>query len=190
VYRQGDRNSRICRIESGLIRLSQVQPDGRDIVIDVLGARDVFGNLTLASGFVADESAFTLTDARLATLSLAEVRRGEPEAQRQLMKAIAVRHERTRARLTSFVVDNVKTRLIRVLLDLARRFNSRCAHGYSLEVKLTQQELADIVGATRQVVSGMLNELKRQGALDYTAEQICLRDQALHPLLRTALSAR
>jgi len=186
VYRQGDRNSRIYRIEAGLIRLSQVQPDGRDVVIDVLGEGDVFGNLALASGFVADESAHALTDTELAALPLTELKRGKPEMQKQLMKAIAVRHERSRARLMSFVVDKVETRLIRVLLDLARRFDTRCAHGYTLEVKLTQQELADIVGATRQVVSSLLNELKRQGALDYTAEQVCLHDEALLPLLLSA----
>ena len=53
-------------------------------------------------------------------------------------------------------------------------------HGYTLEIHLTQQEMADLVGASRSVVSTILNDFRNRGMLDYTRDQICINDAALH----------
>ncbi|WP_244073696.1 helix-turn-helix domain-containing protein [Nitrosomonas sp. PY1] len=56
-------------------------------------------------------------------------------------------------------------------------FGIRCTHGYTLEIHLTQQEVADLVGASRSVVSTILNDFRNRGM--YTRDQICINDAAL-----------
>jgi CRP-like cAMP-binding protein len=55
-----------------------------------------------------------------------------------------------------------------------------------LEIRLTQQDLADLVFATRPVVTKVMNELRRGGFLDYTRNLICLNDSALEQALATS----
>lgn len=66
-----------------------------------------------------------------------------------------------------------------MLFELTQLFGTRCLHGYALEIFLTQQELADLVGASRSVVSTIMNNFRDQGVLNYTREQICINDPAL-----------
>ena len=75
--------------------------------------------------------------------------------------------------------------MLGTLKELSEVFGVRCLHGYALEIRLTQQDLADLVGASRSVVSTVMNELRRRGMLDYTRDLICINDVALSDL-RTA----
>lgn len=58
-------------------------------------------------------------------------------------------------------------------------FGAPCPHGFSLEISLTQQDIADLVRASRPVVTKMMNALRRRGALDYARDLICVNDVAL-----------
>jgi CRP-like cAMP-binding protein len=97
----------------------------------------------------------------------------------RLIQALMRRESRLKDRLVSQVSETVEQRVIRTLCDLASQFNVPCTHGYSLEILLTQQELADIVCASRPVVSQVLNKFKEQNLLDYTARQLCVRPELL-----------
>ena len=89
------------------------------------------------------------------------------------------RQQQIERKLRTILTQPVDQRVIATLLDLAQLFGTRCKHGYSLEIFLTQQELADLVGASRSVVSTIMNEFRNRGLLDYTREQICINDAAL-----------
>lgn len=73
-------------------------------------------------------------------------------------------------------------RVIVTLLELVEMFGIGCTHGYALEIHLTQQEVADLVGASRSVVSTILNDFRNRGMLGYTRDQICINDAALSAL--------
>lgn len=90
------------------------------------------------------------------------------------------RKQRVERKLRTILTHSVETRVITALLELAEMFGIRCTHGYTLEIHLTQQEVADLVGASRSVVSTVLNDFRSRGMLDYTREQICINDAALH----------
>jgi CRP/FNR family transcriptional regulator, cyclic AMP receptor protein len=87
-------------------------------------------------------------------------------------------------RLLRALTQSAEWRLIETLVELAGTFGARCPHGFSLEIRLTQQEIADFIGASRQVVSSILSNLRRRGLLDYTRDMICINDSALALLPR------
>ena len=90
------------------------------------------------------------------------------------------RKQRVERKLRAILTQPVEMRVIATLLELAEMFGIRCTHGYTLEIHLTQQEVADLVGASRSVVSTILNDFRNRGMLDYTRDQICINDAALH----------
>jgi CRP-like cAMP-binding protein len=89
-------------------------------------------------------------------------------------------------RLLRAMTQSVECRVIEMLVELAGTFGAQCPHGFSLEIRLTQQDIADFVGASRQVVSSILSDLRRRGLLDYTRDMICINDSALSLLARPA----
>ncbi|MEW6681634.1 MAG: helix-turn-helix domain-containing protein [Nitrospirota bacterium] len=78
-------------------------------------------------------------------------------------------------RLESFAFKRTEARLAQTFRDLSGGFATRCIHGFGQHLRLTQQELADLVGASRPVVSTILNKLRNKGVLAYNREYVCVR---------------
>ena len=95
-----------------------------------------------------------------------------------VFEEIYARKQKVERKLRTVLTQPVEIRVIATLLELAEVFGIKCTHGYALEIHLTQQEVADLVGASRSVVSTILNDFRSRGMLDYTREQICINDAA------------
>jgi CRP/FNR family transcriptional regulator, cyclic AMP receptor protein len=83
------------------------------------------------------------------------------------------------------MTQSVDRRVIETLVELAGSVGARCPHGFSLEIRLTQQDIADLVGASRPVVSSILSGLRKRGLLNYTRDMICVNDNALSLFARS-----
>lgn len=79
-------------------------------------------------------------------------------------------------RLECFAFKRTEVRLVETLRELSGGFEARCEHGFGRHIRLSQQELADLVGASRPVVSTILNRLRKEGVLGYTREYVCIRE--------------
>jgi len=87
---------------------------------------------------------------------------------------LAVRLDELGRRLEYALYRDLRSRVAAVLRDLIGLHGGICRHGHALDVRLTQQELAELIGASRPAVSAMLNELRRAGVIDYTRAFICV----------------
>ena len=109
---------------------------------------------------------------------LAEFRRllqTHPDASWQFVSALARRQRQMERRLEGLAFRRVEARLADTFRELSGGFAQRCEHGFGQHLRLSQQELADLVGATRPVVSTILNRLRDQGVLGYSREYVCVR---------------
>lgn len=176
IYRQGDRCREALLIESGLVRLSRLYADGREIVIDIVAVGEVVGNLTAGQEWTATDEARALGPVTVTALPPPACAGAMPP---ELAQALVRRADRLKERVVSHLVEPVEQRLTRTLHDLALAFDTPCPHGFSLEVLLTQQDLAAMVGASRPVVSLALNRMKERGLLNYTAQKMCVHAKAI-----------
>ncbi|PKO83787.1 MAG: hypothetical protein CVU17_06805 [Betaproteobacteria bacterium HGW-Betaproteobacteria-11] len=180
IYHQREKVATPLLIETGLVCLRRLFADGRVVVIDVVGAGEAIGNLSAQREWIATEEAVALNAVRCTPLPPLAAENGMVAAtDTRLVRALMQRESRLKDRLVSQISETVEQRVIRALDYLAGLFNVPCVHGYSLEIMLTQQELADIVCASRPVVSQVLNKFKEQKLLDYTAQQFCVRPELL-----------
>jgi CRP-like cAMP-binding protein len=90
--------------------------------------------------------------------------------------------KRTERKLITILTNTVETRLVQTLRELALVFGRPCPHGYALEIPLTQQDIADLVYASRPAVTKAMNALRHRGVLDYRRELICVNDAALQSI--------
>ncbi|WP_350135097.1 Crp/Fnr family transcriptional regulator [Nitrosomonas sp.] len=184
LYRQGDYCSNLFWIKSGIVKLSHLTEQGSEITVDLLKRGDVTGcfqNNSAAQEI--DETAQTLGEVnyyRIAYGDFKAIMFHQAELAWYVIEDMYARRQRVERKLRTILTQPVEVRVINTLLELAEMFGIRCTHGYTLEIHLTQQEVADLVGASRSVVSTILNDFRNRGMLDYTRDQICINDAALH----------
>ena len=184
LYAQGVPADAIFLILDGFAKVSHVAEDGTEITTDLLKPGNIAGTLPqstrschwheeqaraigpLAARRVESAELFLAmqANAQLSLLLAAYLARSKQAAQRRTLRALT---------------QPVSRRVAETLVELAHAFGAPCPHGFSLEIKLTQQDIAGLVGASRSVVSTILNDLRSRGLLDYTRDLICVYDSAL-----------
>lgn len=178
IYRQGDACRHAYALVDGLVMLSRLTGDGRRLALALLSRGEWLGSLTLASeGREAEETAEAKGPVRLCRVAHADLKHWlarHPDRAWELIDRMDAQRRRLVHKLESLATRDVRARLAETLGEWLDRFGEPCEHGFGLHVRLTQQELADLVGASRPVVSTILNELRDQGVLGYSRALICV----------------
>ncbi|PXW85193.1 CRP-like cAMP-binding protein [Nitrosomonas sp. Nm84] len=183
LYRQGDHCANVFWIKGGIVKLSHLTTQGTEITIALLRKGDVIGFLgEHAAHHAMEETAQALGDVdfyRLAYQDFKALLSQHAELAWYVFEETYARKQKIERKLRTILTQPVEMCLAVALLELAEMFGIRCTHGYALEIHLTQQDVADLIGASRPVVSTILNDFRSRGMLDYTRDQICINDDAL-----------
>ena len=157
--------------------------EGRVIILELLDAGDVFGE----TSFVNDQSLVPVYAEALGEVELESIPRftveralaSRPALALGFTRLMGVRRSRLERRLEDYTFERVPTRLIRLLLELGERFGEPGPSGTILDTSLSQQDLANLIGASREIVSLTLSELKRRGAVSMAGRRIVIHDASL-----------
>ncbi len=182
LYRQGDLCGNIICIKSGIVKLSHLTAQGNEIATALLKQGDITGNLDGLIHPLMEESAQAIGSVGFYRMTHDDFKRllsRHAELAWHVLTATQARKQQLERKLRTILTQPVEMRLATMLLELAGTFGIRCSHGYALEIHLTQQDVADLIGASRPVVSTVLNDFRSRGMLDYTRDQICIHDAAL-----------
>ncbi|HET9723537.1 MAG TPA: Crp/Fnr family transcriptional regulator [Actinomycetota bacterium] len=171
---------------SGSVRLSAVAPSGREVVVALLGPGDVFGELALLGGGPSPVEARAVGDqARIVALhvgTLREIVRRAPSCSEELLRLVAARLHRTTSALEEALAHDVRERVSLRLRELARSHGTVAPQGVALPPRLTQDEIARMVGATRESVNRTLSILSARGLVRLEDRRYVLPDpEALVP---------
>ncbi len=187
LVRQGEEITCLRLVTQGVVRLSAIAPSGREVVVGLLGAGDAFGELALLGGGPSPVEARAVGDVTsvvaLPPEALRAVLQHTPATAEELLRVIAARLHRTAAALEEALAHDVPTRLSMRLRDLARAHGTVGEGGVRLPPRLTQEELARMVGATRESVNRGLADLTGRGLLRVEGRRYVLPDpEALVPM--------
>jgi CRP/FNR family cyclic AMP-dependent transcriptional regulator len=179
VFREGDAGDRLFVILDGKVKISRAAPDGRENLLAVLGAAEMFGELSLFDPGPRTASATTITNSTLASLDHDDLRPlliERPGVAVQLLKALAQRLRRTNVAMADLVFTDVPGRVAKALLDLAAKFGVPEGDNTRVRHDLTQEELAQLVGASRETVNKALSEFAHRGWLQIDGRSVLLVD--------------
>jgi CRP/FNR family cyclic AMP-dependent transcriptional regulator len=170
ITRQGDPVSSLSLVASGVVRLSAVTPEGREVVIGLLGVGQVFGEAALLDDGAERDSLVearvvgSATIVQIPSATLRTVIEGSPATGEELLRLVAARLHRTSVALEEALAQGVPVRVSRRLRQLALDHGDRrSGGGVRLRVPLTQDELARMVGASREAVTRSLGVLAARG---------------------------
>jgi CRP/FNR family cyclic AMP-dependent transcriptional regulator len=179
LFAEGDKGDQLYIIISGKIKLTKAAPDGRENLLSVHGPGEMFGELSLFDPVPRTASATAVTDAELAALAHEDVRTwlsSRPEVAMHLLQALAQRLRRINDVKADLVFTDVPGRVAKALLDLAERFGVPTPDGVQVNHDLTQEELAQLVGASRETVNKALADFAARGWIQLAAKSVLVTD--------------
>jgi CRP/FNR family transcriptional regulator, cyclic AMP receptor protein len=179
LFGEGDEGDSLYVVLDGKIKLTRAAADGRENLISVLGPGEMFGELSLFDPRPRTMSAAAVTDVRLAALAHDYLRTwltGRPDVAMHLLAALARRLRRTNEVMSDLVFTDVPGRVAKALLDLAARFGVQREDGLQVNHDLTQEELAQLVGASRETVNKALADFVARGWIQLHPKSVLLID--------------
>ena len=166
LYRQHERPDGLHVIIVGKVKLCSHSSDGREKLLEIRGPAEILGAVSVLDPGPRTATATALTDVCTATLdgdTLRMLMAERPQTTELLLQHLARRLRQANDHLLDVVFDDVPGRVAKELLRLARRFG--CQQGEFLSVRhdLTQTEIAQLVGATRESVNKALCDFAHRG---------------------------
>jgi len=177
LFHEGDPGDRVYVVTEGKIKLARSSGDGRENLVGILGPGEMFGELSLFDPGPRTAAAIALTDSVLLGLGHDDLQAwltGRPDVAKALLRAMAHRLRRTNETMADLVFSDVPGRVAKALLDLSTRFGEPAEDGLRVAHDLTQEELAQLVGASRETVNKALADFASRGWLRLEARAVVL----------------
>lgn len=179
LFSEGDAGDKLYIILTGKIKLTKAAPDGRENLLSVHGPGEMFGELSLFDPIPRTSSATAVTNARLAALAHDDLRTwlyARPQVAMHMLQALAQRLRRINEVKADLVFTDVPGRVAKALLDLSDRFGVPTPDGVQVNHDLTQEELAQLVGASRETVNKALADFAARGWIQLAAKSVLVTD--------------
>ena len=179
IFDEGEPGDRLYIITSGKIKLARHAPDGRENLLTVMGPSDMFGELSIFDPGPRTSSAVCVTEVTAATMNSDMLKQwvaDHPAIAQQLLRVLARRLRRTNNSLADLIFTDVPGRVAKALLQLANRFGTQEGTALRVHHDLTQEEIAQLVGASRETVNKALAEFAHRGWIRLEGKSVLISD--------------
>ncbi len=181
IFNAGDPADAVYIIATGKVKIVVTSTDGRDFILTILGAGQVFGEMALLES--APRSAAVITASQVDVLTIRrkdfhQMLTSTPSISRKLLAILSRRLRRANSKMESLAYMDVAGRLARYLLDLARDHGQKLGNGWIVVRRPTHTDIAHSIGTSRETVSRMINEfeesfgLVNKGKFTYISEHL------------------
>ena len=179
IFAEGEPGDRLYIIISGKVKIGNRSPNGQETLLAILGPSDMFGELSVFDPGPRTSSATTITEVRAVSMDRDALRAwiaDRPEIAEQLLRVLARRLRRTNNNLADLIFTDVPGRVAKLLLQLAQRFGTQDDGALRVTHELTQEEIAQLVGASRETVNKALAEFAHRGWIRLDAKTVWICD--------------
>jgi CRP-like cAMP-binding protein len=186
IFRQGDPADSIYFIVGGRVRLSATDRGGKQATLSLLGANELFGQQCLMFGrrtrIMTAQAAAASEVVMVSLQTMARLLERDSRLARFVLRDTVARMVGYETALVRQIINNTERRLARVLLELAKYDGTR---GRPQVIEgISQEVLAEIVGASRSRISGFMNKFRRLGHIAYRGNRISVRPSLVSILLQ------
>ena len=166
VYGIGEKAETIYLLKEGSIKVSRLSEDGKELTMDILKPGDIFGEMALSEEGKREDIAEAVEDSSICDVKkkdFEDLISKNPVFSFTLVKLMGLRIKKIESRFEDVIFKDVGARVITLLKDIAGKYGVPIKNGKAIEVKLSHQDIANLVGATRETVTLELDGLKKEG---------------------------
>jgi len=179
IISEGDTSDSLYAVLSGKVKIYLSDDEGKEIIINIQGAGEYFGELALLDDSPRSASVMTIEECKLAIISKSafdECLEANPHIALRVIRGLSARLRDLTENVKSLALMDVYGRVARTLLDLAEEDNGEQV----IRQRLTQRDIANMVGASREMVSRILKDLSVGGYITIRNKTITIHDKLPH----------
>jgi CRP-like cAMP-binding protein len=175
IYNCGDRDEMVYFIESGQIKLLLLSPQGKECLLAIHSSGDVFGELCLA-GLARHESATAMKETKLKRIPCSQffARLRSDSLFEGFVRYLAVRVADQQQVIANLVTADSEQRLGQTLLQLARTVGKKDPRSIRIELKISHEELSEMVGTTRPRISLFMQRFRNLGLIETNSDHFLI----------------
>jgi len=181
VYLPSESAESVFLLAKGLAKVSHLTSDGKESILAFVEAGELFGELAIFDEPERSEYVQAVEAATVVMIPADEMQRLMSEngdVARGITKMVGLRRRRIEQRLKNLLFRPNHDRLVHLLLDLAEQFGVHTEDGIRLRVKLSHQDMANLIGSTRETVTINLGKLRSQGNVEFGRRQLTITNPA------------
>lgn len=163
IFEKGDAGVGLIGVLAGSVKISVTSADGRDVVLNIIREGEIFGEIALLDGRPRTANATAMSDCDLMVIERRDFvpfLRGQPDVMLKLMEILCARLRKTSEQVQDVTFLNLSARIAKTLLRLTANPDRSRATG---KVAITQREISQIVGRSRESTNKQLRAWARQG---------------------------
>lgn len=186
LFNTGEPADSLFILESGLVKVSYITIDGGEKILDMFEPGDIFGELFLGKYRHRIGQAQAMRESvvyKLTESDLHELIHDFPAMGINLIRHLVDEQREILARMHALLYADARSRLLGVLLSIARRYCCTHQDEFVLNDVITQEDLANLAGLNRSTVSSLINVLRREGALGGTGRSLTVNRRVVSHLL-------
>jgi CRP/FNR family cyclic AMP-dependent transcriptional regulator len=179
IYLPGDRAQGVHFLTTGRIKISKVTRDGKELTLAYRNEGDFFGEPCLLDGGPREEMAEAMDASVTVEIPrelLDTLLRNDGGAAYKFARALIVRRKDLETRVEQLIFKDVGAKLAELLLNLGQEHGISDERGIVVGLKITHQEMANLIGSTRETVSLTLSQFKRKGLIQTDGRRVILSD--------------
>lgn len=179
IYLPSDQADSVLLLATGRAKIYHLTNEGKQAVLALVDPGEVFGELGLFDSGESprEEFAEAMESSRVILIPREEMQQlmeAHPTVSLGVSRLMGLRRKRVERRLKSLLFRSNRDRLVHLLLELAEKYGKPTVEGVILGIKLSHQDLASIIGSTRETVTVLLGELQQEGQLTIQRRKIIL----------------
>jgi CRP-like cAMP-binding protein len=179
VVREGDSGNTFFILVRGSVSVCRVMQDGREMILAILKEGDFFGEMAMFDSSLRSASIKTLTDCEVGAIRYADflvLLDDNPRLGRSLAVALSERLRAANALIAATTSQDIRARLASLLLNLGTQFGERVDSGTRISLRLTNQEMANMIATTRETVNRALNRFWDEHLIDMRTSHVIITD--------------
>lgn len=178
VYLPSDSSDDILLVAEGRVKICHATPEGKQSILGFIDPGEIFGELALLdSNSTREGSAEAAEKSVIVAIpknELLAIVQKYPSIVLGVTKLIGMRRQRIEKRLRNLLFRSNRDRVIHLLLELTEKYGRQTEAGVELQIRLSHQEMASIIGSTRETVTVFLGQLQAEGLLTIARRRITL----------------
>ncbi|MBI5480344.1 MAG: Crp/Fnr family transcriptional regulator [Deltaproteobacteria bacterium] len=180
IYLPGDPGRTVYFVNGGRVKISKVTRDGKELTLAYRGPGELFGEIALVEGGPREEMAEAMENALLTEMERGDFERliqTQPLLGLRLARLLTQRRRDIENKIENLVFKDVNSKLAELLIRLANDFGVDDARGTLVALKITHQEMANLIGSTRETVSLTLSQFTRTGLIRTDGRKVIVADR-------------
>jgi CRP-like cAMP-binding protein len=180
IYLPGDPGSAVYVVNGGRVKVSKVTRDGKELTLAYRGPGEVFGEACLIDGQPREEMAEAMENALVTEIERSQFEKllsTQASLGYRMTKILAQRRREMETKIENLVFKDVNSKLAELLLRLAAEYGVDDSRGTLVALKITHQEMANLIGSTRETVSLTLAQFKRKGLIQTEGRKVIIADR-------------